>query len=109
LKHRKAFQYYDNFIGTTHGDGAKLEALPLLYATEHSILWANTKHRYVYTHHIHHKSGKDFPGITIESLRSPSGTDSWHHRNGFCGGIKAIEGYIHSKYNGQVARLIHIF
>jgi len=109
LKHRKAFQYYDNFIGTTHGDGAKLEALPLLYATEHSILWANTKHRYVYTHHIHHKSGKDFPGITIESLRSPSGTDSWHHRNGFCGGVKAIEGYIHSKYNGQVARLTHIF
>ena len=109
LKHRKAFQYYDNFIGTTHGDGAKLEALPLLYATEHSILWANTKHRYVYTHHIHHKSGKDFPGITIESLRSPSGTDSWHHRNGFCGGVKAVEGYIHSKYNGQVARLTHIF
>lgn len=109
LKHRKAFQYYDNFIGTTHGDGAKLEALPLLYATEHSVLWANTKHRYVYTHHVHHKNGKDFPGITIESLRSPSGTDSWHHRNGFCGGIKAIEGYIHSKYNGQVARLTHIF
>ena len=109
LKHRKAFQYYDNFIGTTHGDGAKLEALPLLYATEHSVLWANTKHRYVYTHHIHHKSGKDFPGITIESLRSPSGTDSWHHRNGFCGGVKAVEGYIHSKYNGQVARLTHLF
>lgn len=109
LKHRKAFQYYNNFIGTTHGDGAKLEALPLLYATEHSVLWANTKHRYVYTHHIHHKSGKDFPGITIESLRSPSGTDSWHHRNGFCGGVKAVEGYIHSKYNGQVARLTHLF
>jgi hypothetical protein len=109
LKHRKAFQYYDNFIGTTHGDGAKLEALPLLYATEHSILWANTKHRYVYTHHVHHKNGKDFPGITIESLRSPSGTDSWHHRNGFCGGIKAVEGYIHSKYNGQIARLTHLF
>jgi hypothetical protein len=109
LKHRKAFQYFDNFIGTTHGDGAKLEALPLLYATEYSILWANTKHRYVYTHHIHHKSGKDFPGITIESLRSPSGTDSWHHRNGFCGGVKAVEGYIHSKYNGQVARLTHLF
>jgi hypothetical protein len=109
LKHRKAFQYYDNFIGTTHGDGAKLEALPLLYATEHSILWANTKHRYVYTHHVHHKNGKDFPGITIESLRSPSGTDSWHHRNGFCGGIKAVEGYIHSKYNGQIARFTHLF
>jgi len=109
LKHRKAFQYYDNFIGTTHGDGAKIDSLPLLYATEHSVMWANTKHRYVYTHHVHHKSGKDFPGITIESLRSPSGTDSWHHRNGFCGGVKAIEGYIHSKYNGQVARLTHIF
>lgn len=109
MKHRKAFQYFGNFIGTTHGDGAKIDALPLLYATENAVMWANTKYRYVYTHHVHHKNGKDFPGITIESLRSPSGTDSWHHRNGFCGGVKAIEGYIHSKHNGQVARLTHLF
>jgi hypothetical protein len=40
LKHRKAFKYGSNLIGTTHGDGAKTENLPLLLATEFPIFGA---------------------------------------------------------------------
>jgi len=109
IAHRKAYQYYNNLIGTTHGDGAKQQDLPLLMATEHPAEWANTKHRYVYTHHVHHKTSKDYIGLTVESLRSPSGTDSWHSRNGYTGAPKAVEGFIHHKDFGQVARLTHIF
>ena len=110
IAHRKGFKYGQNLIGTTHGDGAKLADLPLIMANEFSKEWADTKHRYVYTHHIHHKSSKDYHGITVESLRSPSGSDSWHHRKGYgVGGVKAVEGFIHSKEHGQVARLTHIF
>jgi len=107
--HRKGFQYYDNLIGTTHGDGAKQQDLPLLMAVEFSKEWSETKHRYVYTHHVHHKTSKDYAGITIESLRSPSGTDSWHHRNGFQHAKKAVEGFLHSKDNGQILRITHLF
>jgi hypothetical protein len=109
LKHRKAFKYGNNLIGTTHGDGAKIEHLPLLLATEFPILWSETKHRYIYSHHIHHKTSKDFIGVTFETLRSPSGSDSWHHKNGYTGVPKAVEGYIHHKEFGQVARLTNIF
>ena len=110
IAHRKGFKYGSNLIGTTHGDGAKIPDLPLIMANGLPKGWAETKHRYIYTHHVHHKTSKDFHGITVESLRSPSGTDSWHHRNGYgIGGVKAIEGFIHSKNHGQVARLTHIF
>jgi hypothetical protein len=109
LKHRKAFKYGNNLIGTTHGDGAKIEHLPLLLATEFPILWSETKHRYIYSHHIHHKTSKDFIGVTFETLRSPSGSDSWHHKNGYTGVPKAVEGYIHHKEFGQVARITHVF
>ena len=110
IAHRKGFMYGNNLIGTTHGDGAKIPDLPLIMANEFPQEWAMTKHRYVYTHHVHHKTSKDFHGITVESLRSPSGTDSWHHRNGYgVGGVKAVEGFVHSKEHGQVARLTHIF
>jgi hypothetical protein len=109
IAHRKGFQYYDNLIGTTHGDGAKQQDLPLLMAVEFSKEWASTKHRYIYTHHVHHKTSKDYAGITIESLRSPSGTDSWHHRNGYQHAPKAVEGFLHCKKNGQIARITHIF
>jgi len=76
---------------------------------EYSKEWAETKHRYIYTHHVHHKTSKDYAGITIESLRSPSGTDSWHHRNGYQHAPKAVEGFLHCKENGQIARITHIF
>ena len=109
LKHRKAFKYGNNLIGTTHGDGAKIENLPLLLATEFPILWSKTKHRYIYSHHVHHKTSKDFIGVTFETLRSPSGSDSWHQKNGYTGVPKAVEGYIHHKEFGQIARLTHIF
>jgi len=109
IAHRKGFKYGLNLIGTTHGDGAKMSDLPLLMAVEFPQWWSETKHRYVYTHHVHHKTSKDFQGITIESLRSPSGTDSWHHKKGYQHNPKAIEGFLHSKENGQVARFTHIF
>ncbi len=108
IAHRKYFRYHDNLIGSTHGDGAKQTDLPLLMAHE-SKDWSETSHRYIYTHHVHHKTAKDFIGVTVESLRSPSGTDSWHSRNGYTGAVKAVEGFIHCKKNGQIARLTHIF
>ena len=109
ITHRKYYQYGSNLIGSTHGDGAKQQDLPLLAAHEAAEMWAATKHRYIYTHHVHHKTAKDHIGITIESLRSPSGTDVWHHNKGYTGAVKAVEGFIHHKDFGQVARLTHIF
>ena len=109
IAHRKGYKYHNNLIGTTHGDGAKQGDLPLLMAQEFSQEWGETKHRYIYTHHVHHKTSKDFIGVTVESLRSPSGTDSWHHRNGYQHAPKAVEGFLHCKENGQIARITHIF
>ena len=109
ISHRKYFKYGSNLIGTTHGDGAKNNDLPLLMAVEAKDDWSQSQHRYVYTHHVHHKNAKDYAGVTVESLRSPSGTDSWHHRNGYQHAPKAIEGFLHHPEFGQVARLTHIF
>jgi hypothetical protein len=108
IAHRKYFSYGQNLIGTTHGDSAKMNDLPLLMAVEAKEHWANTKHRYIYTHHVHHKISKDITSVNIESLRSPSGTDSWHKKQGYLS-MKAIEGFLHHKEHGQVARFTHLF
>lgn len=109
ISHRKAFVYHQNLIGSTHGDGAKYQDLPLLMAQEFSKEWSKTKHRYIYTHHVHHKTSKDHIGITIESSRSASGTDSWHHKSGYQHAPKAIEAYLHHPTKGQIARFSHVF
>jgi hypothetical protein len=109
IAHRKYFKYGTNIIGTTHGDGAKQQDLGSLMSVEFKKHWATADHRYFYTHHVHHKTAKDYINITVESLRSPSGTDSWHHNKGYEHAPKAVEGFIHSKTHGQLARLTHIF
>ena len=52
---------------------------------------------------------KDFIGVTVEYMRSPSSADSWHYRKGYTGAPLACEGFIHEKKTGQVARLTHYF
>lgn len=114
-KHRKYYKYGQNLIGSSHGDGAKMVDMPLLMANESKKEWAETSYRYVYLHHIHHKdvtkfkSGKDYQGVTVEYLRSPSGTDAWHDKKGYCHAPKAIESFVHSYEFGQVARITHLF
>lgn len=109
IAHRKYYRYHNSLIGTTHGDGAKKTDLPLLMAHEAGKDWVNSKHRYFLTHHVHHETTRDFIGVTVSSLRSPSSTDSWHHRNGYQHSPKAVEGFIHSKKHGQVAKISHLF
>jgi len=108
MSHRKYTRYHDNLICTTHMDGAKMDLLPVLVAQE-SKMWDSTTRRYVYGHHVHHKIAKDFPGITLETLRSPSGADSWHHRNGYQHAPVAVEAFIHHKKDGQICRITENF
>ena len=112
--HRKYVQYGTNMMAFDHGDGSKERDTKDLMADEQPKMWASTKFRYAYKHHIHHKkkthfqSGRDYIGVTVEYLRSPSEADGWHDRQGYRA-HKAIEGFIHSKNNGQIARITHYF
>ena len=96
VAHRKYYKYGSNLIGLEHGDGAKMDKLPLLMAQERPLDWSQTKYRYWYLHHLHHKvkhkwlDAKDYVGVTVEYMRSPSGTDSWHNRKGYTGVQKAV-------------------
>jgi len=113
--HRKYTKYGSNLLMFSHGDGCKIDQIPYLSAHESSKIWYETKYRYGYLHHIHHKdyfkfrSGKDYIGMTVEYLRSPSGTDRWHADNGYTGSKVALEAFIHHPENGQVCRLTHNF
>jgi len=89
VANRKYYKYGNNLIGLEHGDGAKMDKLPLLMAQEKPEMWSKSKFRYWYLHHIHHKvkhkwlDAKDYIGVTVEYMRSPSSADSWHSRKGF--------------------------
>ena len=101
-------------IELEHGDKGKLSNLPLVMAQEQPKMWANTKFRYSYLHHVHHsdktsfKSGKDYIGANVTYLRSPSSADIWHSDNQFLN-LVAVEGFVHSKEMGRVSQITHYF
>lgn len=109
MSHRKYYKYGQNMIWTTHWDWAKQNDLPLLMAQERAVMWSETKHRYIYWHHLHHKNSKDYPWVTFETMRSASWTDSRHHRNWYQHAPKAIEGFLHHPQFGQIARFTNLF
>ena len=94
-----------NLIGTNHGDKAKLPALPGIMAQDRAEDWGQTKHRVIWTGHIHSQKVFDFPGVTVESFRILAPTDAWAHQMGYRSerDMKAI--LFHKDY-GEVARYV---
>lgn len=111
LKHRKYIRFGTSLLGFDHGDGAKETDTPLLMmreTQEQGILTNDVRHYYFFKHHIHHRVAKEYQGILVQYLRSPSGDDRWHHTNGYIA-QPAVDSFVISKHNGQVAILTHYF
>lgn len=112
--YRKYYQYHSNMIEFEHGEKGKMAEIPLTMANNQPQMWAETKYRYGYLHHVHHsditkfQSSKDYKGVNITYLRSPSPPDIWHAESGY-ENIIAIEGFIHSRNHGRVSHLTHYF
>lgn len=112
--YRKYYQYGKNMMEFEHGDKGKMQNLPLIMAQEQPVMWSETKYRYGYLHHVHHsdktqfKSGKDYIGVNVTYLKSPSSADLWHSDQGYISTL-AVEGFVHHYEYGRVAHLTHYF
>lgn len=112
---REYVKYGVNMIGLDHGDGAKTADVPLLMASEAPQLWGDTTRRYMIRHHLHHwqkrefLAGKDFPGITVQHMRSVSLSDPWHAKSGYTGAPQAIDSFIFHPVYGQTDHMSCVF
>jgi hypothetical protein len=81
-----------NLLGWAHGDGAKLEALGEIMATDAPDLWGAAAFRYWNTGHVHHWATKELRGCVVDTHRTLAGRDAWHHHSGYRSGraLKAI-------------------
>lgn len=92
-------------FGFHHGDKVKMEHLPLIMATDQPQDWGATKHRYIYTGHIHHDRVRDFNGSRVEALRILPPVDAYAHGLGYRSmqDMKRID--FHQRY-GEVGRVL---
>lgn len=79
-------------LGWAHGDGAKLEALGEIMATDAPEMWGASSFRYWNTGHVHHWSEKELRGCVVTTHRTLAGRDAWHHHSGYRSGraLKAL-------------------
>lgn len=76
----------DVLLGWAHGDGAKLEMLGEIMATDEPEKWGAAKFRYWNTGHVHHWSQKELRGCVVDTHRTLAGRDAWHHHSGYRSG-----------------------
>lgn len=97
------YQFGSTLLGMAHGDGAKMDALPLLMATEQAKAWGETRFHHWLTGHVHHQIRKEHAGCVVESFRTLAGKDYWHHASGYRAG-RSLHGITVHKRFGEVNR-----
>lgn len=112
-KVRKYFTWGECLLGLAHGHNEKPQDLPLTMAQEAKESWATTFYREWLLGHLHHQkkfqtqTAKDYNGVRVTYLTSPSASDAWHFERNFVGAIKGAEGYIYNKDEGLVGVVVH--
>ena len=96
-------EYGSVLIGATHGDKAKLEALPLVMATDRPKSWGRSKYRYWYTGHVHHKRVVEVGNVVCESFRTLAARDAYTAAAGYRSGRDMNAIILHPKH-GEIAR-----
>ncbi len=108
-KIRKYYKYGDVLLGFTHGSDEKVANLPLIMAQEATKEWGNTKFKEMHVGHLHHRkeikylSTAEYNGIVVRFMRSLAGTDQWHSKKGYVGGIKGGECFLWNANDGLIA------
>ncbi len=109
---RKVLTFNNNFFAFEHGDVNTKNSL-LVYATEFSEEWGNTKFRTLYTGHYHKKKTVEYitedevTGFSIKIIPSLSKTDYWHYHNKFIGSKRAALIEVHDYDNGKIGEFVY--
>jgi hypothetical protein len=70
-------QFGDVMLSAHHGDKAKADRMVHFLADEYAPIWGRTKHRYLFTGHLHHHKSADIGGVQWEQLRAATERDAY--------------------------------
>lgn len=97
-------QWGRSAIFAHHGDKAKPQQMAL-YLSDVCPFWSETKHRHLFTGHVHHDQAKDVGPLRFESLRAFCPPDAYAASMGY-GGRRALQAVTFHKQNGLVLRAL---
>jgi len=72
-----AYEFGKVLIAAHHGDKAKAERMVLFLADQYPEIWGRTRHRFLWTGHLHHHKSADIGGVQWEQLRAITAKDAY--------------------------------
>ena len=91
-------------LAAHHGDKAKAERLVLFLADEYPEMWGQTRHRYLFTGHLHHHKSADIGGVQWEQLRAVAARDAYAHSHAYTARAQ-LQSVTYHKDKGEVGRV----
>lgn len=76
-------RFGDCLLSAHHGDKAKPDRLVMFLADEYAADWGATKHRYLWTGHLHHHKSADIGGVRWEQLRAMTARDAYAYTHAY--------------------------
>jgi hypothetical protein len=76
-------RFGSNLIGVTHGHTMKPQRMREVMTVDRARDWGETRHRHIYSGHVHHDSSSDSGGCTVETLATLAAKDKHAARSGY--------------------------
>jgi len=76
-------RFGDCLLTAHHGDKAKPERLVMFLADEYAADWGATKHRFLFTGHLHHHKSADIGGVKWEQMRAMTSRDAYAYTHAY--------------------------
>lgn len=91
-------------LAAHHGHGGKPERMVFFLADEYAQDWGQTRHRFLWTGHLHHHKSADIGGVTWEQLRAVTARDAYAVANAYTARAQLQAITLH-KTKGEVMRV----
>ena len=88
-----------------HGDRAKPERMVMALADRYAEDWGKTKHRFLYTGHLHHLKSSEIGGVLWMQLRAVAPKDA-HAFSGSYSGKSEIRATTYHKDKGEIMSVV---
>lgn len=97
-------QFGQCMIAAHHGDKAKADRMVLFLADQYAETWGATKHRFLFTGHLHHHKSQDIGGVTWEQLRAVTARDAYAVSHAYTARAQ-LQGITLHRDRGEVQRV----
>lgn len=107
--HKKPGEFYVQEFGKVmiaahHGDKSKANNLVHFIADEYADIWGRTRHRFLYTGHLHHHKSQDIGGMRWEQLRAVTERDAYAVSHAYSARAQ-MQAITYHRDNGEVQRI----